>query len=67
VAWGQVVDVSQGYELVDRQFVLFAFQAIEPTGRNLVGLIAAFLSKAMTAFLDLPQRELPLPAYHTEP
>jgi hypothetical protein len=35
--------------------VFFAFQAIEPTGGDLIGLISAFLSKAKTAFLDLPQ------------
>src|SRR5580692_3572789 len=47
--------------------MFFAFQAIEPTGGDLVGLIPAFLSEAKTAFFDLAQRELPLPPNRTEP
>jgi hypothetical protein len=35
--------------------MFFAFQAIEPTGGDLIGLIAPLLSKAKTAFLDLAQ------------
>jgi hypothetical protein len=47
--------------------VFFAFQAIKPTGRDLVGLTTAFLGKTEAAFLNLSQRELPLPTNRTEP
>ncbi len=62
-----VINVGQSDQLVDRQLVFFAFQAVKPAGRDLVSLIAPFLGKAKTAFLNLSQRELPLPANRTEP
>jgi hypothetical protein len=50
---GDVIDISQGDEFVDCQFMLFAFEPVKPTGGDLVGLIAPFLGKAKTALLDL--------------
>jgi hypothetical protein len=38
--------------------VLFALQAVKPTGRDLVGLISLFLGQVKTAFLNLSQGEL---------
>src|ERR1700688_450501 len=39
---------------------------MEPTGRDLIGLVAPFLCKTETPFLYLSQRELPLPANCTQ-
>src|ERR1700733_14279461 len=63
----QVVDGGQSDELVDGQFVLFAFEAVKPTGRDLVGLTTPFLGKAEAALLNLSQRELPVTANRAEP
>ena len=64
---GEIVDIGQDNELVDRKFVFFPFQAVQPAGRYLVGLVALLLGKAETPFFHLAQRELPLPSNCTKP
>jgi len=52
---GDAINLRQRYELIDRQFVFIALQAVKPTGGDLKRRIAPFPSDTKTAFLDLSQ------------
>jgi hypothetical protein len=49
----KVVDVSQNKECAERNFVLFAFQVVQPPSRNAISLIAPFLGKAHTLLFNV--------------
>jgi len=64
---GEIVDFGENNELVDGKFVFLPLQAVQPTGRDLVGLVALLLGKAETSLFHLAQRELPLISNCTKP
>lgn len=58
--WMEIVDAGQHNQLANGEFMFFALQSVQPAGRDLVGLIAPFPSKAKAPFFYFAQRELPL-------
>jgi hypothetical protein len=56
----QTVDLSQNDQLAYGQVVFFSLQAIQPAGRNLIGLVALLLGETEAPFFNLAQRKLPL-------